>query len=299
MTTICFKKEALQLRRVVANSIIVTCLTLSVMGCYVSEQAIEANIEQLKVAEAKLLQNPNDKETLSFVLNQLSDRRGIYRVNAAATLEHIGKPVGASIASQAVPALSSLLDTGEDYDKRAAAGALRSFGPFAKPALPALRKSLTPVSRDVAGFSAEAIGNIGAGAAEAVPDLLEAIKANASGCEGYFASFCESFIPALGKIGPQALKAVPDLESLLNLSDPYTRLRLAVALIRIDPGNRKALDELEKLLKDSDAQIRRRSLVALAECGKEAKPAKPLIETAVNDPDDEVRRKAFELVKVL
>lgn len=241
----------------VINSIIVACLSLSVSGCDVSEQAIEMNIEQLRAAKTKLLRNPQDKEALSFILNQLNDRRGIYRANAAAVLEQVGEQVGASISGEAVPALSNLLNKGEDYDKRAAAGALRSFGPYAALALPALRKSLIPSNRDVAWFSASAIGNIGSGAVEAVPDLLDAIKKNVDACEGYFSSFCESFIPAIGKIGPPARSAVPDLEALLNHRDPYARLRLAVALMRIDPGNSKALQELERLLKNSDVEIRR------------------------------------------
>jgi HEAT repeat protein len=281
------------------NSVIVACLTLSVFGCDSSGQAIEMNIEQLRAAEAALLKNPQDKEALAFVLNQLNDRRGIYRVNAAAVFEKVGEQVGGSISSEAVPALSNLLDKGDDYDKRAAAGALRSFGSSAAPALPILRKNLVPSDRDVAWFSAGAIGNIGSSAVEAAPDLLDAIKKNVDACEGYFSSFCASFIPALGKIGPPAKSAVPDLEALLNHRDPYVRMRLAVALMRIDPGSNKGLEQLEKLLKDSDAEIRRRSLVALAECGKDAKPAKHLVELAIKDDDSHVRREAADLLELL
>ncbi len=283
----------------VMNCIIVGCLSLSVFGCNGSEQAIETNIDQLRAAKAKLLKNPQDKDALSFILNQLNDRRGIYRVNAAAVLGEIAEQVGASIGAQAVPPLSNLLNKGDDYDKRAAAEALEKFGPYAGAAVPILRKNLVPSNRDVAWFSARAIGNIGADAAEAVPDLLDAIKKNADTCEGYFSSFCESFIPAIGKIGPPARGAVPDLEALLNHRDPYVRMRLAVALIRIDPSNRKALQELERLLKDSDVEIRRRSLVALGECGKDAKPAKHLIEMTIKDDDTDVRREAGDLLKLL
>ena len=287
------------MRMLVIKSIIVVCLSLSVLGCDVSEQSIEMNIEQLRAAKAKLLKNPQDKEALSFILNQLNDPRGIYRSNAAAVLGEVGELAGASIKDQAIPALSNLLDKGEDYDKTAAAAALKDFGPYAAPALPVLRKNLIPSNRDVAWFSARAIGNIGSGAVEAVPDLLDAIKKNADTCNGFVSIFCESFIPAIGKIGPPARSAVPDLEALLNHRNPYVRMDLVVALMRIDPGNGKALQALEKLLNDSDVEIRRRTLGALAECGKNAKPAKSLIEMATKDDDSDIRSEATDLLKLL
>src|SRR5260370_14175851 len=121
MTTIHFTKEILLMRMLVIKSIIVACLSLSVLGCDVSEQAIEMNIEQLRAARTKLLKNPQDKEALSFILNQLSDPRPLYRSNAAAVLGEAGEQVGASIKDQAVPALSNLLENGEGHDKSAAA----------------------------------------------------------------------------------------------------------------------------------------------------------------------------------
>lgn len=279
--------------------VVIACLLLSIAGCDQSEQAIEMNINQLREASAKLEKNPGDRAALAVLVNQLSDRRGIYRVNAAAVLGETAKSVHGSISAEAVPALSSLLDRGDDYDKRAAASALAKFGPHAKDAWPILRKNLFPADRDVAWYSAEALGNIGEPAAAALPDLVRALRENISQCEGYFSSFCASFIPAIGKMRGAAAGAERELESMLSHRDPNVRMRLAVALIRINSGNSSALQEIEKLLRDSDVEVRRHTLVALRESGKDAQPVKHLIVAATKDQDEDVRETAMSALKVL
>src|SRR5215203_2673571 len=227
--------------------VVIACLLLSVAACDQWEQAVEMNINQLREASAKLAKNPKDKAALKLLLDQLNDRRGLYRVNAAAVLGEIAMRVGGPISAEAVPALSSLLDRGDDYDKRAAASALAKFGPHARDAWPTLRKNILPADRDVAWYSAEALGNIGEPAAAAVPDLMKAIRENISQCEGYFSNFCSSFIPAIGKMRGSAAVAVPELESFLNYKDVYVRMRVAIALMRINRSNSPALQEIEKL----------------------------------------------------
>ncbi len=206
---------------------------------------------------------------------------------------------GAAISAEAVPALIRLLDRPEDDEKRAAAFALAKFGRSAKDAAPALRKNLFPSNRDVAWFSAEALGNIGEPAAEALPDLMRTLRENIGACDGYFATFCGSFIPAIGKMRGAAVSVVPELEGFLNHKDPYVRMRIAAALLRIDAANTSALQEIEKLLASSDVEIRSRMLFVLSQSGKDARPAKHLIETATKDSDDEVREKAIKLLKNL
>lgn len=269
------------------------------VACMSPQRSVEMNIQRLKEAEAKLVKNPHDNEALAFLLNQLHDQQGVNRVNAAAILGDAGKKVGEAIKDRAVPALSELLDKGDMYDKRAAAEALAQFGPHAQAAVPILRENLTPSDRDVAWFSARALGEIGEPAHEAVPDLMKAIKENIGGCKGEFSSFCESFIPAIGKIGAPARSAVPDLQSLLSHSEPYVRMRLAIAIIRIDTGNQPALQTLESLLKSSDTEVRRSTMDALAECGKKAEPARKLIQASLNDSNQEVRESAAGLLRVL
>lgn len=286
----------------IVGLVLVVATSLLYMVCMVSDGAVEANIAQLRVEAEKLRNNPQDKRALSVLLEQLSHRHRMYRINAAAVLGEAvqgADNVSAAIAPEAVPALAKLLDQGNEFDQRAAASALEEFGKHALPALPALRKRLTPSDRDVAWFSAETIRNIGSPAAEALPELTAALREQLNRCRGYFSPCSRSFIPAIGAIGPAATAAKTDLEPLLEHSDPNLRMAAAVALLQIDAKHPRALEEVAKLLKNDDTEIRHRTLTTLKESGSAAQTAKPLIETAKNDVDEDVRQAAINLLHTL
>jgi HEAT repeat protein len=250
--------------------VLVVTASLLFMVCAVSDGDVEANIKELRTAAETLRKNPQDKQSLSLLLNQLSHRNGIYRSNAAAVLGEAvegADHVSAAIGPQAVPALVKLMEKPNQFDQRAGANALRPFGPHALPALPALRKGLTPSDRDVAWFSADAIRNIGSPAAEAVPDLTSALKEQLNRCRGYFSPCTQSFIPAIGAIGPGALSAKPDLEVLLEHEDPYLRMAAAVALVQIDAKHERAHTTLAEILKSNDAELKERTVRTLKESG--------------------------------
>lgn len=250
--------------------VLVVASSLLYMMCMASDGAIEANIAALRVEAEKLRKNPQDKEALSVLLKQLSHRNRMYRINAAAVLGEAvmgADDVGAAIGPEAVPALAKQLDQGNEFDQRVAASALKQFGKHALPALPVLRKRLTPSDQDVAWFSAETIRNIGSPAADALPELTAALREQLNRCRGYFSPCSRSFIPAIGAIGPAATAAKPDLEPLLEHSDPYLRMAAAVALLQIDDKHARAHEEIAKLLENDDAEIRRRTQTTLKESG--------------------------------
>ena len=282
--------------------VLVVTASLLFMVCAVSDGDVEVNIKELRAAAENLRQNPQDKQSLSVLLKQLSHRNGIYRSNAAAVLGEAvegADHVSAAIAPEAVPALVKLLEKSNQFDQRAAANALSRFGAHARPALPALRKSLTPSDRDVAWFSAEAIRNIGSPAAEALPELTRALKDQLNRCRGYSSPCSKSFIPAIGAIGPSAAAAKPELEALLGHDDPYLRMAAAVALLRIDGSHQRAYEEVATLLKHWDAELRLFTLITLKDSGSAAQTAKPLIESAKNDADEDVRQEAERLLAKL
>ena len=253
--------------------VLVVGTSLLYMGWMVSDGAVEANIAELRVEAEKLRQNPQDKQALSVLLKQLSHRHRMYRINAAAVLGEAAEgrdDVSAAIAPEAVPALAKLLDQGNEFDQRAASNALSRFGKPALPALPVLRRRLTPSDRDVAWFSAEAIRNIGSPAAEALPELTAALREQLNRCRGYFSPCSRSFIPAIGAIGPAAMNAKPDLEPLLDHSDPYLKMAAAVALLQIDEKHARAYEEVAQLLKHDDAELRQRTQTTLKESGSTA-----------------------------
>jgi HEAT repeat protein len=252
--------------------VLVVTASLLFMVWAISDGSVEANLDELRSAAENLRKNPQDKQSLSVLVKQLTHRNRLYRSNAAAVLGEAAPNVGAAIAPEAVPALAKLLAEGDIFNQRAAASALRRFGEHARPALPVLRKRLTPSDSDVAWYSAEAIGNIGSPAAEAVPDLTLALKDQASRCRGYFSPCFRSFIPAIGAIGPGAITAKPDLEQLLDYPDPYLRMAAAVALLQIEVKHQRANTIIDELLKSDDVELKERTLLALKESGVSALP---------------------------
>jgi HEAT repeat protein len=244
--------------------------SLMFMVCAISDGAVEANIAALRVEAEKLRQNPQDKQSLSVLLKQLTHRNRMYRINAAAVLGEAAEGadnVSAAIAPEAVPALAKMLNEGNDFDQRAAASALERFGKHAGAALPVLRKKLTPSDYDIAWYSADTIRNIGSPAAEALPELMGALKEQLNRCQGYFSPCSRSFIPAIGAIGPAAINAKPELELLLEHPDPYLRMSAAVALLQIDEKHSPAYAEVIKLLKSDDAELKERTLTTLKDNG--------------------------------
>ena len=152
-------------------------LTTALINCgFQSTFQVEANIERLRHAEDRLLQDPKDKKALSLILTLLKDRNGINRSNAAAVLGEVGEKVGAGIKDEAVPSLINLLETGDKFDRYAASGALRGFGTHAKAAVPALLKALKDGNTGTARHSAEALGRIGPEAKVAIPALIDALN---------------------------------------------------------------------------------------------------------------------------
>ena len=250
--------------------VVVVGASLLFMMCSVSDGAVEANIAELRAEAEKLRKNPQDKQSLSVLLKQLSHRHRMYRINAAAVLGEAAEgadDVSAAIAPEAVPALAKMLDQGSVFDQRVAASSLGRFGKHALPAVPVLKKRLTPSDRDIAWFSADAIRNIGRPAAEALPELTQALKEQLNRCRGYFSPCSRSFIPAIGAIGPAAINAKPELEYLLDHPDPYLRMAAAVALLQIDEKHQRANTELQKLLESGDEELIDRTFRTLKESG--------------------------------
>lgn len=252
----------------VLGIVLVVGTSLLFMMWAVSDSAVESNIAELRVAAEKLRQNPQDKESLALLVNQLSHSNRLLRSNAAAVLGEAvagADHVSAAIAPEAVPALAKLMDKTDQFDQRAGALALTHFGPHALAALPVLRKRLTPSDHDVAWFSADAIRNIGSPAAEALPELTRALRDQVNRCRGSISPCARSFIPAIGAIGPNAAAAKPYLEPLLDYKDPYLRMAAAVALLQIDGQHTRASTVVAELLKSYDADVKEITLSTLKE----------------------------------
>lgn len=264
---------------------------------------VQENIGRLRKAQNTLLENPNDKQALSVMLDLLNSSSRYNRINAACVLgdtAEISERFRDVAHDKVISPLIELLDKGDQSERKCAVHGLKFFGQYAEQAVPLLRKNLFPSRMDVASESAEALGKIGAPAAVAVPDLLAAIKENLNDSPGYTPEIRRSATRALGEIGATAKNAILDLVMFLNESKiPRFRIEIAVALIRIDPNNQEGLSAIEDFLKNSDVEIRRETIWKLKNAGAEAKPAINFIKAARLDTDSSVSRAADELSELI
>jgi hypothetical protein len=118
----------------------------------------------------------------------------------------------------------------------------RPAGPPARPAVPFVREFLVDIARQpnrpysgrdpqLRSAAFKMYGAIGAGAADAVPDLIAEINrprpAYSTGLAGIASQ-------SLGRIGPAARAALPDLEKLLTHKELGPDAALAIWLIAPD-----------------------------------------------------------------
>ncbi len=277
------------------------------------------------------------QKALTPLVERLQDGDEGVQAAAAAVLGKMGRQ-----AAPAVPGLIKALEA----KSLMAAHALGRIGPAAKDAVPALRAALADAktSRTVKEFkssdvgkvetreislaetAADALGGIGADAADAVPDLKKALR------DGRPAVRLQS-ARALGKIGADAADAVSDLAALLGdvkqpkpvpeeaaaalskigeaagpalltaLDDRNKNVRLLaiMALSRVRPLPDKVVGSLAQRLEDDESEVRGWAARALGEIGAAAEKATPDLVLALTArvQHDQVRKEAAEaLAKV-
>jgi len=179
------------------------------------------------------------------------------------------------------------------------------------PAVPALLDVLKGPNRGMRVCAAEALGEIGPSAQEAVPLLIRAIEHPDADREANILS--DQAVRALGRIGPEAKAAAPTLTALLERegSNEYdvvialdgigvrpvrkllgTFLREgdsfeARMLAWLGPKAREAVPALRGALTDKRPQVRISAAVALAHIDFPAPEAIPVLIEALRHPGDE------------
>lgn len=192
----------------------------------------------------------------------------------------------------------SLTDT-ERPVKRAAVQAVIHYTISATSTIPNLIKLIdTEKDSDISWFAAEALGEFGPLAKDAVPILLKAVQNKASPVSG--PSLCEKAIIALGQIGPASKDALPELKKMLLEDTGYLGVQSAEAIGRIDPDDNSPYPYLNARLRNGDPYIKRLSLTALRSFGRNNRDESiKLANLAISDPDDEIRSNAAELIDYL
>lgn len=215
------------------------------------------------------------------------------RVAAAWAIRRMG-PAGAA----ALPELASALEASDPRIRAAAArgvGALRADG---RPAQPALLRLLADASEPVRWHAANALHRVGPGPG-AVSGLAEAL----GGEDPYVCGFAAW---TLGNLGAAAAAAVPDLTAALDgrrgafrLPELDQRWLAARALGLIGPPAGDAVPALTLALRDADRKLRVQSALALGRIGPAAAPAREALQHASRDSDPEVRFHAEQALKAV
>jgi HEAT repeat protein len=220
-------------------------------------------------------------EVLAALSAQLKDASATVRAHAAHAMGHLGPGARPAIEALAplvvdadknvqrmairawarirpgpevsVPLFSKLM---ADVDPATRAGALNALAEVGKPAVPALVQSLK--DEKATYWVCLILGEIGPDAAEAVPALVEVLKADQR------PEVRREAVLALAAIGPAAAGAVPPLVEALADKDTAIGASAAYALGCVGPQAKEALPALAKSLENADPFLKTASGWALA-----------------------------------
>jgi len=170
------------------------------------------------------------REALPALIESLDDEDGKVREVCAQAIGGMGPDV--------LPTLAGMLTHHDKYVRRNAVWAIGKLGPLARPVLGDLCAGLKNADPRTASGAAQALGNIGADAAEAVPALAEAMR-------GTNIVLCRLAAKALSQIGSPALST---LITHLQHSDPFVRGESAMAIGWMGPLARSAVPFLTELV---------------------------------------------------
>lgn len=159
-----------------------------------------------------------------------------------------------------VPDLIQQLFSNDYHARQHAAKQLGNLGLAARDAVPALGKLLNDVYPDVRISAAKALGQIGT---PAVNVLVEALKARDVGVRTRAAQ-------ALGQAGPDAKDAVPALIAALKDKQTDVRVAAVDALREMASEGKEAAPQLACLFHDPSVRVREHVRMALAAIGPAA-----------------------------
>jgi HEAT repeat protein len=197
----------------------------------------DKDLKVRRAAAVALIQmGRTNKETLEVLLEDMHSRDKDVRKAAVWALGQVSKQVGAAI----LPALRKALKDEDEEVRGHAAQALGEMGLAAREAVPDLIETLHHKAWTTRLDAASALGEIGPAAKAAVPALIQALDDPEERVQKWA-------IHALKEIGTDARAAVPALTK--RLEDEAFREEVAAALIRIDPKNVKATRVLREIRK--------------------------------------------------
>jgi HEAT repeat protein len=252
-----------------------------------------------------------------------ASQEGAVRDACAVALGQLKPP---AISSGAVPALVEGLKSPDREVRLKVVALLSLLGSDARPAIPALIKTLKePLDSDrvvMGGGLGGAVSSTFSGPAHESAKLLGRIGPDSPSAADVIAALADivrtgapqrsaSAAQALGEFGASAAATIPDLIQRLKAVDPpgtptlsRTAEAAAKALARIaagidGPSAQNVVAALRLALNAESRDTRAAAIRALQELGPKAASALPQIKTLQEDPDPRVRKAASDAVEAL
>jgi HEAT repeat protein len=192
----------------------------------------------------------------------------------------------------AVPPLLRALRDPDEEVRANAAEALHTPGHHdSKSSVSALTMALGDPAAGVRSCAAQTVGDFGAAAESAVPDLIRLL----ADTDEDVRMFAVSSLGSIGhEIGPRAQTVAPALCKMLADPAESVRWEAADALGCLGPH---AIPALIRTLGDPAADVRRQAATTLGQIGPSAKAAVPSLQKMLRDNSPGVRTEAAEAIK--
>lgn len=244
------------------------CLLLSSLGATLSVSAAEMadllqtlksnDPEKIELAIEKIAhQGPDATQAVPALTTLLSSKYAKIRAHAAHCLGQIGKP-----AMPAASALAKLITDDDPSVRHAALEALAEIEPGRELVVPLLCTALCDQDPRVIRRALHALADRGA---PIVPAMIEALKNDQTEYWGLL---------VLQEIGPEAKDAVPEIMTVLREpEEPWQRMEACITLGKIGPASAPAVPQLIELLDDPEKGVQHAAVFALAKIGPAAELA--------------------------
>jgi HEAT repeat protein len=220
--------------------------------------------------------------TVAIFTQALRDPDAEVRAMSTEALAMFGR--GPRIELEVTESIDRLKDADPDVRYKAARD-LMDLRPAAIIAAAALTRTLDDPVIEVRNQAAVTLGLLRVKSKEAVPVLIEMLKAGESICDRI--NRVDAAI-AIGLIGPTAKEAAPALTETMTKDEVYlVRSEAALALGRVGQTNRETMNALRKALNDESRQVRASAAVAVWQLKHDAKITLPvLIESLESNATD-------------
>lgn len=218
------------------------------------------------------------------------------------------KALGDKDPSVVLPALRTMAETGPDVvpamvkaleDERTQYWALlvlHEMGEDAKPAIPAIQKTLDSELQEVRLEAALTLGNMGELAADSAPAIAKLLQDQESGVR-------LGAVFALGQIGKPAKPFETEIVAVANNGDMMAEAIAVWTLARLNPDSAKlrerALPRMMKLVEQGDRRVKNAAVRTIYELNVPPDQLRPMFQELLETADDDTLHEVFDAIAAL